>query len=445
MPSRRALLAGGAALALGGVGTASQVRLGPVESWAPPADTWPLVRYGPANTAANPAASVPADPGVAWRQNVLGDRYSFFGNASDFWASFDLVVGRDAVYVGDVDNMDGLVALDRRDGSVRWRDDELGGPIALHDGTLYVDHYEGTSTSVPPAALFALDAADGIRRWHADYGFLGGGAVVPTGQAVLLGAGNAIGAVGGDGGRRWTAYAEGSEYPTGVAVGDGAVFASLGDSVVRFNSRSLLEAGLGDPPPSAWVDPVDDPHVPAVADGRVVVGTRVEVGADRPAVVAYDPATGERVGGALRPADVPVPPDAEALVAATPAVVGDRAAVPYSFVGEFGDYDPPTAHGVVDVSLADGSVEWPQPVAEQVWDLAAAGDAVVVGTGPFGSGPDEAPKGTVLALSRSDGSERWRVDLGRAGAEDFAGASSVAPVDGAVFAVTDAGDVVALR
>lgn len=430
MPSRRAVLAGGGAVALVGVstGVASQVHLDPFESWSPPADAWPLARRDPAATAANPAASVPADPAVAWRRSVVGSSHETA-----------VVVGPEAVYASDVGTQDGVAALERGDGTVRWRDDALGGRVALHEGTLYAVHTEES----PASALFALDAAGGDRRWQADYGRAAADALVPAGGTVVVGGDGDLRAYGTDGGRRW-AFDGPDQRTTGVAVADGAAFATVGDRAVRLRSRSLLDAALLRRPPSAWVStPVDGAGVPAVAGGRVVVGSRVEVGADRPAIAAYDAATGQRVGGALRPGDVPTPSGATHFDAATPALVGDRAVAPYSFAvppssgGSGGDDggrsgEEPGEHGVVAVSLVDGAVQWRRALADAVRDVAVASDAVVVATGPT---PE---RGAVLALDPADGSERWRVALD-------SGVGSVAAVDGAVFAGLDAGDAAALR
>ncbi len=419
MPSRRAVLAGGGAVALVGASTvvASQVHLDPFESWSPPADAWPLARRGPAATAAHPAASAPAEPAVAWRRSVVGSSHETA-----------VVVGPEAVYASDVATQDGLAALERGDGTVRWRDDALGGHVGLHEGTLYAVHTEES----PASALFALDAAGGDRRWQADYGRAAADALVPAGGTVVVGSDGDLRAYGTDGGRRW-AFDGPDQRTTGVAVADGAAFATVGDRAVRLRSRSLLDAALLRRPPSAWVSaPVDGAGVPAVAGGRVVVGSRVEVGADRPAVGAYDAATGQRVGGALRPGDVPTPSGATHFDAATPALVGDRAVAPYSFAGDFGGDDPPGRHGVVAVSLVDGAVQWRRALADAVRDVAVAGDAVVVATGPT---PE---RGAVAALDPADGSERWRVALD-------SGVGSVAAVNGAVFAGLDAGDVAALR
>ena len=135
MPSRRELLVATGLAGLGAVG-ASQVRLGPVDSWTPPPDAWPLRRYDPANTAANPDASPPSDPSVSWTAAPLG-------------------VSRDGAVVADRETVyaagNGVAALDRTDGTVVVA-------TAGSDG----------ETTKPSGTIRALRAGDGSEVWRID-------------------------------------------------------------------------------------------------------------------------------------------------------------------------------------------------------------------------------------------------------------------------------------
>lgn len=75
---------------------------------APTGDTWPLDRYGLANTAGNTAVTSPTDPTISW-ETATGTG----ANAAS------IVIGPDMVYVGG----NAVAALDRHDGTVRWTRD----------------------------------------------------------------------------------------------------------------------------------------------------------------------------------------------------------------------------------------------------------------------------------------------------------------------------------
>lgn len=96
------------------------MRCAPIESWTPPPDAWPLGRYGPARTAANLDASPTPEPSVAWTADPLE-------------VGGSLVVGPETVYVAG----SGIAALARATGTVRWQADVPGGPLAVHDGTVF--------------------------------------------------------------------------------------------------------------------------------------------------------------------------------------------------------------------------------------------------------------------------------------------------------------------
>jgi outer membrane protein assembly factor BamB len=395
-PTRRALLdgiAGIGALALS-LALVDQLRLGPVSSTAPPSDAWPLARYDAAGTAHNPNATPPTEPEIDWVDDSL---------AASRTVPVGMVVGPDAVYASAV----GTVALERATGTRQWRTDEVGGPLALHDGTLYVDDF-GT--------LRAL-AADGTERWATDLPADAASLVVADGTVFVGGTDGVYAYATGSGARKWT---DGDGWADHVRVAGGRLLAS-GDSLTRYRRRSVLDVPLGSPPPVDWTSTVVDMDSVAVTDaGPVVAGH----GTDRePMLVALDNAGETR----WRAVD-----DAGEFVAASPVAVADSHCVVGIVVGGERSW-----HAVGSYRLDDGSRRWRRRLDQLVTDVAVVDGAVIVGTEPGDVAPSEA-SGTVRALDPADGAERWRVPVDP-------GCRSLAPVDGTVFAVSTDERVLAIR
>ncbi|WP_246984998.1 outer membrane protein assembly factor BamB family protein [Halorientalis marina] len=397
-PTRRTLLDG-----IAGVGALAviaplvdRIGLGPISTAAPPPDAWPLRRYDPAGTAGNPDATPPSDPAVDWVDHSLSAART---------TSVRLVAGPDAVYASATET----VALDRADGSERWRVAEPGGRLALHGDTLYV-------ASGSLGTLRAL-GTDGSKRWTSDIRS-GAGSLVVADGTVFVGGGSGVYAYTADSGsRKWT---DGDDWADQVRVGDGRLLTSHGD-LTKYRQRSVLDVPLGSPPAVDWtVTP--DPNAMAATDAGPVVGrNRVD---DRAALLALDGA------GQVRWRAV-TSPDGQFVAAAPLAVAGDRCFVALV------NGDESSANAVASHALADGARHWRRPVEGVVTDIAVVGDSVLIGTRPLDDAPIEAA-GTVRAFARADGSERWRVALD-------AGCRQFAPVDGAVFVVTDDQRVVAIR
>lgn len=430
MPSRRAVLgaAGTAGLGATAAGTAASIRVDPPPPGSPAPATWPLDRFDAANTAANRAASLPDDPDIPWRRPALGPT-----------VDASLVVGPEAVYASDVTYTDNVTAIDRSDGTVRWVREPFGGLLALVDGTVIAAAQAPRSNP----EIRAFDSADGRVEWRAKRGSAGVDHLVGTDGTVFVGGDGEIEAYRVDRGRRrW--HAEGpSKSPTGLSVGPDRLYGTVGERLVRFGRRSWLDVGLGRPPATAWhTSPIDEAQVPALSKGRLVVAATVETdpgpGTEgRPALAAFDAATGNRAWGTLRTGTLADPPGHSAFHARHATVVNGLVVVGVAYGGEFrsrdtdwpGDHPAPDA--VVARSLSDGSTRWRQPVGTIVRDVAATGESVVVGTGT----PDG---GAVIAFGQADGRERWRREFDH-------GVTAVAPVDGTVFAATVDGSVVALR
>jgi hypothetical protein len=146
MTSGRYILAADGVTGLS-VGAVSQLRLGPVELWTPRPDTWPLRRYDSANTATNLDAIPPTNPSVAWAAAPLGVSR---GNA--------VVADQETVYAAG----NGTAALDRTDGTVRWRSNHSGGPLAVREGTVFIA--PGYDVPAEGVTLRAV-RTDGVERW----------------------------------------------------------------------------------------------------------------------------------------------------------------------------------------------------------------------------------------------------------------------------------------
>lgn len=392
MPSRRTFLAGAAGL--GGLGVlgagAATVSLGPVSSWSPAPDTWPLQRYGPAGTAASPDATVPTDPAIDWETRPISD-------------------GPEAVYA----SAHGTAALERSDGGRRWVDPSTGGPIAVRDGTVFVAPGDvGSGENVR-----AVNGASGDRRWAVEPATEAAG-LVPAGGAVHVAHKTGMSAYdGASGTRRWRISSVRYSEPVPVVAG-GRLHACT-DPVVRLGTRSALDGLTRSPPRPDWeAEGPDTTTGAAVAGGSLVTAGHDRVDRDddirtRGRLRRIDAADGGRTWEATVGTDGGEPSLVDALaVAGGRCLVGERR-------GE--------ATAVVSRRVEDGSVTWRRPVEGSVEDLAVAGDTVLAATGGD----------RVRAFALADGTERWSVRLFEV--------RRIAPVEGTVFALTRAGRVVALR
>ena len=411
MPSRRELLAATGLAGLGAVG-ASQVRLGSIDSWTPPPDSWPLRRYDPANTAANPDASPPSHPSVSWTAAPLG-------------------VSRDSAVVADRETVyaagNGVAALDRTDGTVRWQSGGAGGPIAVRDGTVFVA--PGYDWSSGDGALRAI-RIDGVERWshtpnpgqdalHVD-------SLVVADDTLFVGGRGTLRAYGAAAGRlRWS-VAGGSQNH--LLVSDGRLHASIG-SVARYRRRNLLSVGLHSPGTVAWETAYfDQPAALAATDTRLIAGFDLSPTNGGPALVGIDQRDGAIRWNAFHAADG----SGDSVFVGPLATGGENGT--FGIIRESGDS---RRYAVASCRLSDGTRLWHHEVEQMVTDLARIAGAVVVATADSDGEPTE-PFGAIRALRAGDGSEMWRIDL-----DDSV--LSIAPVDGTIFAATLGGQVIALQ
>lgn len=397
--TRRALLAGAAALGVGGL--ASQVGLGPIEARSPPGNAWPQRDYDPAGTAHNPAATAPSDPDVDWRRSVVDPPAA---------AGVDCVVGPEAVFVAGID----VVAADRTDGRELWRDGVPGGPLALGDGRLIVGSWG-------LGRLRAL-STDGEETWEESRPIQGMDALVYAGDRLYVVSDSGLYAHdASDGAPLWASE---REVGGGVVVAGGRLHAA-GLGVTSFGARSLLDAALGSPPAAAWESRVTPSELVGTPQGLVTgVGRRDRDEVEGSALVARAPDTGEArwrgradIGGEFSVGPL--------------AATGDRCLAAL-------ETGAGTRNAVSSYRLEDGERDWRYRLDHRVTDIAAVDGAVILGTEPDGDSPSQS--GSVRALDPEDGEERWRADLWPA-----EGCAGVAPVDGTVFAWTDLGEVAALR
>jgi len=344
MPSitRRRLLGSGAATALAaGAYGAYRLHRGATDaafaSWTPDSGTWPLRRYDPANTAHNPHASPPREaPSI---------RTVATASTTARQPRFTPLVGPDygAMYGA------GLAMRPRGDGeAVLERDAPT--PLAGFgpDGRLH------TVTS-DPAAVVGYEPGSREAYRHPLRDDDPRGLTVGAREVYVGGESGALRALDLDGGRGWRV--DGAR----PALTGGRLYAADAplDGTVAYAPRTGVDRRLEVGPERAWsAGPTDGfPHAPAVADGRVVLGTYAEGGG---VVAAVDADTGE-------PLWEPRPLGRDV---ATPAVAGDRG---YTTVE--------TSEGrgfVAALDLATGETRWRDDVAWAVSTPALGGETLLV-------------------------------------------------------------------
>jgi outer membrane protein assembly factor BamB len=373
MPSitRRRLL-GGVAAAAGTYGTYRLHRgrtSAAFDGWTPESGTWPLRRYDPEGTAHNPNAAPPRNPPTVSAVTSVPDPTR--------QPRLDPIVGPDHVVVSGTD-----AAAFPRDGS-----DE--GVVSVGPAALAGFGPDGRLHTVRPAPEPAVvdHGADALReRSRVPLGVEGGGSD-PTGlvvgaSEVYVGVANGtLEAVDGDG-RDWRvdgslpALAEGRLYATDAPLA----------GTVAYAGRRGLDRRLESGPEQVWsAGPVDGfPHRPAVADGRLVVGSYASDGG---AVVALDTETGDHLWEPRRlGTDV-----------STPAVVGDSG---YAAVTR-GD----GSGRVVALDLSTGETRWRDEVGFGVRSPVVAGDTLVVAGERDAGGSRHA--GVVRAYDTGTGERLW--------------------------------------
>lgn len=384
MPSttRRRLLGAGVALATGAYG-ANLLFRGSADvsfaTWRPDPGTWPCRRYDSANTAYNPHADPPRDdPTVRERRSV---------GTSARRPRFRPVVGPDRVALYGT----GL-AVYPRDSSDAAGVDGTETPFAAFgpDGRLHATHAFGSG---PDPSLSLVGYGAGLREAYRRS--LGSddptGLVIGTREAYVGTESGQVEGVDPATDRRW--QVDGA-LP---ALADGRLYvadASL-DGTVCYAERSGLDRRLTAGPERVWsAGPTDGfPYAPAVADGRVVVGSRAT---GTGVVRAVDAETGEPLWE----------PRSLGWDVSTPALVGDRG---YAAVG-----DGESSGRVVAVDVATGETLWHDPVDWRPVTTAVGGETLVV------AGEAGEMGGRVRAYDRASGEARWTRSLSGRGPDGLA-------------------------
>jgi hypothetical protein len=328
-------------------------------SWSPAPGTWPLRRYDPANTAHNPTATPPRDSPTA--------RPVTTASTTARRPRFAPLVGPDHVTLfgsGLAVNGAGEAALDR----------SAPTPLAGFgpDGRLHTVESDGDRSTVVDYDVAKGREVD--RRPLRDDD--------PTGltvgaHEVYVGfESGTLHALAPDGSRRWRVD---GALP---ALADGRLYAADAplDGTVAYAPRTGRDRLLRVGPKRAWsAGPADGfPHTPAVADGRLVLGTYAEGGG---VVVAVDAETGDCLWEP-RPLGRDV---------STPAVVGDRG---YTAVETDG------GTGVVAaLDLVSGETHWRDAVEWAASTPVVGGDTLVVA--------GERPDGGVVRAYDTAGDPLW--------------------------------------
>jgi len=369
MPSitRRRALGTGAALAAGSY-AAYRLHRGATDAtfdaWTPEPGTWPLPRYDPANTAHNPNASPP-------RESPTSRVVTSVSTATER-PRFAPLVGPDHV----VTYGSGLAVYPRGGGdAVRERD--AATPLAGFgpDGRLHTVVRDPTDVDAPAAVVgFDADRREAYRvPLGADHPQ---GLIVGSREVYVGGEDGTLRAIDPASGRRWRAD---GALP---ALADGRLYAADAplDGTVAYAERVGVDRRLSVGPKRAWsAGPASGfPHRPAVADGRVVLGTYADGGG---VLVAVDADSGERLWDP-RPLGTDV---------STPAVVGDRG---YVAVGAG------AAGFVARLDLSTGETRWRDDVD---WSASAP----VVADGTLVVAGERVDGGVVRAYDAATGDALW--------------------------------------
>jgi len=367
--SRRRLLGGAAAIAGGAYGVTRLYRgrrSAEFKGWKPEPGTWPLRRYDIANTAHNPHASPPREPPE--RRELTTEPSGAY-----FWP---LVGSERVVLFGDelVEHAAGesttLSETEARLAGV--------GP----DDTLHAVH--------EPRADPALVGYDGSRERyrhavpsHADWMTIGrSGMYVGTSRRDVY-------AFTPEGGREW------SVDGTMTALANGRLYATpTHEGITSYREREPPERWYSVGPERAWstdtIGGISNP--PAVADGRLLVGSYGIRGASR--FGAFDIETGEPLWEPKRIEE----PDATDV--STPAVAGRAGYVAAGVEGLRSGF-------VARYDLETGDEIWRDDTDWYAYGPVLAGDTLVV-AGDVRTG-SEAPARKVRAYDTASGEELWTV------------------------------------
>lgn len=349
MPSRRRVLAGGGLGLAGVVGSVRFVeRPIPLDHEVESAIDWPMPRYDPAGTGANPDATGPReDPTIRWERD-LRDLQGPMPAPPTLYGDAVFVVGRSSLY-----------ALEREDGRIRFE----------RTGYSYLSSPTVASADAYRSPTLAVRGNEGVLGLSASGGY------------ALAGRGIGL--------ERW--YGPGEEPPTRTfanpvppspVAADGTVYAALPDLdrlVAVDASSGRLEWSYE--PDLVWPG---EPNRPAVRDGTVYATFRPDV------VAAIDAGTGDvHWEIELEPAEPEDEHDYRELVAPTATEAG---------------LVVPSRRAVSLLDPADGSRIWEYEHGGRVTDGSVA---VADGTVFAPDGRDD-----LHAIDLETGQEVWTTEYG---------------------------------
>lgn len=397
-PTRRSLLrtgavAGVAALAgcLGDVPLDDQTLADPL---SPEPETWPLPDYDAQHTAANRAASPPADPSVETVETVADAETVVVGGQGD----------ERRVLVGGPEEL----AAHHPDGSVAWRGDG-GTNVAVRPGS-GVCYTAGGSDP-----LRARSLADGTQQWGTPGPFAHG--VVPSTRGPFLPFNGGVDAYDRDGERRYRVSRGEGVGEAGVALADGVYVTDVG-MAERLRPRSRLRAFRGRPPTAEWrvEESLGFGRTVAVADGTVFVVDEREGGTG--GVLALDAETGavrwRRDLGYL-PVGLAIGPER-------------------LFVGVLVDRET-DENRLFALRRDDGATDW--SVDEYGPESGYYGESVVAGDRVLVGGKQVDRRAGFCQSFTLDGDEQWTVEFETA-------VRSIAPVGDRVYVATTGGTLATL-
>lgn len=350
------------------------------ESWTPDANSWPLQRYDTENTAHNLKASPPrSEPILAEFASVSTDEDNPYFRpliTPEYIALFD----------------SGLTLLSRNGGEVIYSHDDYTpasgfGPPG--ETQLYATRMRQISNN-NRFEVMALKVSEGVSTTFSTTYDVGpmGGLTVGTQELFVGTPERNLFSINRTGGQDWQvegmmpALSSGRLYAAGASTG-----------VVAYEERSGFNEQLTSGPKKVWETGwiPGKAHLPAVTNGRVIVGTQ-NTPQRSGVLAAFDGETGESLWG----------PRPLGWYVSTPAVKGDNG---YGTIANDG-YSSGT---VASFDLETGATRWQDEVGWFPFSPIVGGETMIV-AGETREGSSRSG-GKVRAYDISSGDRLWTVTI----------------------------------